>query len=157
LALAAWLVRLLKQRFGEIAPLQVARFALFALTVLFIALFFVRNGRLFLSAIGLIITVIYLVIAVTPELLVGFAPTELRGRFLALYFVVAMFGAIISPIVVGALSDRLHVGRAGLGDSYTGAGIINAGVAAALFALCVPRLRAVVVTPEETRNRERGG
>jgi MFS family permease len=108
------LVRWLRPRNGELTALKVAQVgALLALVCMPLCLV-ARNAMQFYAVIALQGAATVCALSLSPTVLQLMAPSNLRGRVIAIGGLVYLVLLSLSPVIVGATSDALGQGQAGM-------------------------------------------
>lgn len=105
-ALAGWLMRRLRPRLGDRAPLRISFVTLLASLPLAILYAFVANIWQGFFLVGALMASGTLIGSLLPGILQGLAPPELRGRIVSLYYMVSVVIQGVGVSLVGPFSDR---------------------------------------------------
>ena len=104
-ALAGWLMRRLRPRLGDRTPLRIAFATLLASLPLAILYAVATSAWQSFVVVGALMASGTLIGSLLPGILQGLAPPELRGRVVAVYYIVSVLSGAIGVTLVGPFSD----------------------------------------------------
>ena len=103
--LAGWLMRLLRPKLGDRAPLRIACMTLLVSLPLAVLYALVTTAWQSFMIVGALMTSGTLIGSLLPGILQSMAPPELRGRIVAIYYIVSVLSGAIGVTLVGPFSD----------------------------------------------------
>jgi MFS family permease len=108
---AAWaMVRWLRPRHGDFAPMLVAQFGLLVGLLVTLALPFVETGAQYYAVIATKVLFTTMAMSLSPAILQFIAPAHLRGRVIALGGMVTVIFQSFMPFLIGFVSDQYFTG-----------------------------------------------
>jgi MFS family permease len=131
--LGTWMIRVMRRRIGDAAGIRLIALANVAAALLSILLLFVHSAAEIYLLTGLLIVPLIGGAIVTPNVMQDVCPSHLRARVISVLMMVSLAFGVLSPVLVGVVSDAARGMHDGLAYALVSITLVCAGSGALLL------------------------